>query len=157
MSLRHAWLLAGALTLAACGASGPDLTATMGQGDAVGEKATATDLGVDATNTDGIWRATGSPPEVADAIASVESPDERTDDAGGDVFMLYRSGTLWLTPAADGGSAVVFYGDNDRAYNRHNTVLIRNSRWGGRVNDYRSSSGGFFGNGFRGGGSSSGK
>jgi hypothetical protein len=103
-----------------------------------------------------VWRATGTPAQVADAIAGAAAPDERNDDAGGDVFLLYRSGTLWLTPSSDGNTAVAVYDDNNKAYNRHSPVLLTNSRWGTRVNDY-STSGGFFGNGFRGGGSGSGK
>ena len=159
---RLLWLLGvvvlSATTLAACGSSGPDLAATLAAVDQVDGPSTAAELGIEGSDTTTVWRATGTPTEVADAIATAEPPDERSDDAGGDVFLLYRSGTLWLTPSSDGNTAVAFYDDNDKAYNRHSPVLLTNSRWGTRVNDYRSSGGGFFsGNGFRGGGSGSGK
>lgn len=150
-----ALLTSFALVAAACG-GGPDLTKTIDAAAAVNNRSSAAALGVDGTSSDLVWQASGSPTQVADSIAGVEMPDERSDDAGGDVFLLYESGTVWVTPAEGGGSAVLLYSDNDRAYTRHNTILIANSRWGTRVNNYRTS-GSSSSNGFRGGGSSSGK
>ena len=147
-------LTAFALLVVACGSGGPDLPATLAKVDTVGEKTSPLTLGVNSADSDGVWKAAGTPAGVADAIAIVEAPGERSDDAAGDVFLLYQSGTLWITPAEGEGSAVVYYADNDRAYNRHTSILILNSRWGSRVNSYRSSSSG---NGFRGGGGSTGK
>ena len=132
--------------------------ATVNATESVQGTATAADLGIDTKGADQSWRATGTPASVADAIAAKEVPDERTDDANGDVYLLYPSGTLWLTALAAEGAAIGYYGDNDRAYNNHSGVLIRNSSWGSRVNTYRSSGGSSSNdNGFRGGGSSSGK
>lgn len=150
-----ALLASFALVAAACG-GGPNLTETIDAASAVTSRSNAAALGVDGTSSDLVWQASGSPTQVADSIAGVEMPDERSDDAGGDVFLLYESGTVWVTPAQGGGSAVLLYGDNDQAYSRHNTILIANSRWGTRVNNYRSS-GSSSSNGFRGGSSSSGK
>ena len=147
-------LIAGfALIAAACG-GGPDLPMTVDAAPAIQNRATAASLEVDGTNSDVQWAAEGTPTTVADSIASVELPDERSDDESGDVFLLYQSGTVWVTPSPSGGSAVLLYSDNDQAYSRHNGVLIRNSGWGTRVNNYRSSGSS---NGFRGGGSSTGK
>lgn len=147
-------LVAFALLAAACG-KGPNLPATLEKVDVVGSKTSPVTVGVNGADSDGVWQATGTPPTVADAISAVEKPSERSDDASGDIFMLYKTGTLWITASAEGeGSAVVYYADNDKAYNRHTSILILNSRWGTRVNSYRSSSSG---NGFRGGGGSSGK
>jgi uncharacterized membrane protein YgcG len=151
------WLALVALTIAGCGASGPDLVSTLRAVDAVRDQATADELGVQGADASTLWRATGSPSEVADAIAGAEPPDERSDDVGGDVYLLYRSGTLWLTPSDDGDTAVVVYDDNNRAYDHHSRVLVTNSRWGSRINSYSSSGGRSSGNGFRGGGSGSGK
>ncbi len=149
-----ALITAFALIAAACG-KGPDLPKTVDAAPAIQNRSNAAALEVDGTSSDIQWAASGSPASVADSIASIEAPDERSDDAGGDVFLLYSSGTVWVTPAPGGGSAVLLYQDNDQAYNRHNGILILNSRWGSRVNNYRSSGGSS--NGFRGGGSSSGK
>lgn len=149
-------LVVSALGLAACGSSGPDLEAAMGDVGVVGDATTNTALGLDGVS-DRAWPATGTPTEVADAIAAVEKPDERTDDTAGDVFLLYKSGTLWVTDVADGDSGVVYYADNDTAYNRHSAILIRNTRWGSQINTYRSSSSSGIGGFFRGGGSGSGK
>ncbi|MEZ5225230.1 MAG: DUF4247 domain-containing protein [Acidimicrobiales bacterium] len=150
------------LFAASCGSKGPDLATTVK--DIPGaESVSPSDIGVSATDASGdkvtgTWRINGEPATVADAIAAKEKPDERTDDAGGDVFLLYKSGTLWLSPN-ETGSNVVLYADNDKAYNRHSGVLLASNRWGSRINTYRSSgsSSSNSGNGFRGGGSSSGK
>ncbi len=150
-----AMLASFSLIAAACG-GGPDLPATIDAAPAITTRATAAALGVDGTSSDLVWQGSGSPAQVADSIAGVEMPDERSDDVAGDVFLLYQSGTVWVTPAEGGGSAVLYYGDNDQAYSRHNTILIANSSWGTRVNNYRSSSSSSS-NGFRGGGSSTGK
>lgn len=160
---RLALVVAAMLFLAGCGSSGPDLAATVGAIPGA-ESVTPSDIGVNATDASGdavsgSWRINGAPATVADAIEAKEKPDERTDDAGGDVFLLYKSGTLWLSPN-ETGSNVVLYADNDKAYNRHSGVLIASNRWGSRINTYRSSgssSSSNSGNGFRGGGSSSGK
>lgn len=145
------------LFLAACGSGGPDLASVINGSSRVTGTSTTTALGIDGgVGADATWSATGTPAQVADSFAGVEPPDERTDDASGDVFLLYGSGTIWVTPI-ETGSAVVLYGDNDQAYSRHNGILIRNSSWGTRVNNYRSSGGSSSSNGFRGGGSSSGK
>ncbi len=157
---RTAWLVTlFALVAASCG-SGPDLPATIAKVEGM-TAIQASDVGISATDASGdavrgVWSSTGSPAAVANAIETVEKADERTDDAGGDVFLLYRSGTLWVK-ATDAGSAVVYYADNDKAYNRHSVILLRSSRWGSRVNTYRTSTGSSSSNGFRGGGSSSGK
>lgn len=144
------------MLLAACGAGGPDLAAVVNGSSLVTGISTTSALGIDGgVGADSTWSATGTPAQVADSFAGVEPPDERTDDAGGDVFLLYGSGTIWVS-AIETGSAVVLYTDNDQAYSRHNGILILNSGWGTRVNNYRSSSNSSS-NGFRGGGSSSGK
>lgn len=144
------------LVAASCGAGGPDLRATLDAVELITERSSANTLGVSGAGADGVWAASGEPAAVADAIAASEAPDERAEDAGA-IYMLYRSGTVWVSPAVDGGSAVVLYDDNDDAYNRHSGVLIASRGWGTRVNDYRSSSSSGSGNGFRGGSSSSGK
>lgn len=151
-------LVAFCLLLAACGSGGPNLTEVVGASSRVTGPSSTTDAGIDGgVGVDAVWLADGTPAQVADSFAGNTPPDERTDDAGGDVFLLYGSGTLWMTAAA-AGTAVVLYNDNDRAYTRHNGILLRNSSWGTRVNNYRSSGGGSSSsNGFRGGGSSSGK
>ena len=154
-------LITLALIASACGSSGPNLRDAIGKVDAVTvdgplDSDGVSALGLTGGDGDGVWSAQGDPKTVADAIAAVEAPDERSDDADGDVFLLYRSGTIWVNDAEpEGESAIVLYDDNDNAYRRHNTILIANSRWGSRVNDYRTSrsSGG---NGFFRGGSSSG-
>ncbi len=152
-------LLALALIAASCGSGGPDLRATVNSVEAIGSTSNATALGIDGSGVDAAWSAEGEPKAVADAIAAAEAPDERTDDADGDdVFLLYKSGTVWVSNAESGGSAVLLYDDNDRAYNRHSVILLRNRSWGTRVNNYRTSrSSSGSGNGFRGGGSSGGK
>ena len=92
-----ALLVAITLFAASCGGpSGPDLVATVNATESVQGTATAADLGIDTKGADQSWRATGTPASVADAIAAKEVPDERTDDADGDVFLLYKSGTLWV-------------------------------------------------------------
>ncbi len=155
--------IVAAVTLVASGCgSGPDLAAAVGNVD--GMTATqATDVGVTPADVagddiEGAWTTSDGPAAAADAIEAAQKADERTDDAGGDVFLLYKSGTLWVKPV-ETGSAVIYYADNDKAYNRHSVILLRSSRWGSRVNTYRSSSSSSSGsgNGFRGGGSSSGK
>lgn len=144
------------LLAAACGSGGPNLTEVVESSSRVGDRTSAATAGIDGgVGVDAVWTAEGTPTQVADSMAGNTPPDERTDDANGDVFMLYSSGTLWMTAAA-AGTAVVLYNDNDQAYSRHNGILIRNNRWGTRVNDYRSSNSSS-NNGFRGGGSSSGK
>ncbi len=150
-------VVAFCLLLASCGSSGPDLAAVVNASSRTTGPSTATEAGIDGgVGVDSVWMADGTPTQVADSFAGNTPPDERTDDANGDVFLLYGSGTLWVTAAA-AGTAVVLYNDNDRAYTRHNGILIRNSSWGTRVNNYRSSGGSSSSNGFRGGGSSSGK
>lgn len=150
-------MVAFCLVLAACGSSGPDLAGVVNASSRTTGPSTATAAGVDGgVGVDSVWLADGTPTQVADSFAGQQPPDERTDDASGDVFLLYGSGTLWIT-VATAGTAVLLYGDNDRAYTRHNTMLIRNAGWGTRVNNYRSSGGSSSSNGFRGGGSSSGK
>ena len=151
-----ALLVACCVLLAACGTSGPDLIEVVDAAPSVSARSNAVAMGVPPADADMVWSAPGAPAAVADDIATVEPPDERTDDAEGDVFLLYPSGTVWLTPGTD-GTAVVLYNDNDKAYSRHGVILIRNSGWGTRVNNYRSSGSGGSSNGFRGGGSSSGK
>lgn len=151
-------VIACSMLLAACGSSGPNLTEVVNASSRVTGTSTTGAAGIDGgVGVDQVWTADGTPSQVADSFAGNAPPDERTDDAGGDVFLLYGSGTLWVT-AATAGTAVVLYEDNDRAYTRHNGILIRNSNWGTRVNNYRSSGGSSSSsNGFRGGGSSSGK
>lgn len=150
-------VIAFCMLLAACGAGGPDLAAVVNGSSRVTGTSTPAALGIDGgVGADSTWLADGTPAQVADSLAGAEAPDERTDDASGDVFLLYGSGTLWMSAVAT-GTAVVLYGDNDQAYSRHNGMLIRNSSWGTRVNNYRSSGGSSSSNGFRGGGSSSGK
>lgn len=150
-----------ALFAASCGSSGPDLAAVVG--DIPGATTVSpSDVGIPASDASGdrvtdTWKINGSPAAVADVISAEAKPDERTDDAGGDVFLLYSSGTLWLSQGEQ-GTNVALYADNDKAYSRHGGVLIASSRWGTRVNNYRTSSNSSnSGNGFRGGGSSSGK
>lgn len=153
---RFLWILvACALFAAACGSGGPDLRATIGKVDVITGASSPATLGVNSIDSDGVWAATGTPAVVADAISAAAKEDERSDDASGDVFLLYSSGTIWVTKSPDAAdTAVVLYDDNDKAYNRHTGILILNNRWGTRVNNYRTSSAG---NGFRGGGSSNGK
>lgn len=151
--------LLAATSLAACGSDGPkgpDLIAVV---DQVGNTTTATqeELGLVDPGIDQTWRSAGATAETADAIAAIARPDERADDPSGNVFLLYPSGTLWVSPIAT-GSAVALYRDNERAYNRHGGFLFLNNGWGSRMGSYRTSGGGSVGgNGFRGGGSSSGK
>lgn len=148
--------LVAALVLSACGggSKGPDLSATV---DKVGntEPSSLAQTGLTGEGIDAVWRSAGSPVETADAIAAIERPDERADDAAGSIFLLYRSGTLWVSPT-ETGSAVALYKDNDQAYNRHGTFLFLSRGWGSRLGTY-SGGGSGSGNGFRGGGSSSGK
>lgn len=153
---RRVLVLVATLVLAACGggAKGPDLTATVGM---VGntEPSSLAATGLTGEGIDAVWRSAGSPIETADAIAAIERPDERADDTAGSVFLLYRSGTLWVSPT-ETGSAVALYKDNDQAYNRHGTFLFLSRGWGSRLGSY-SGGGAGSNNGFRGGGSSSGK
>lgn len=149
------------LFAASCGSSGPDLAAIVG-GIPGATTVSPSDVGIPAADASGdrvtnTWKINGSPAAVADVISKEAKPDERTDDAGGDVFLLYSSGTVWLSQGEQGTNAAL-YADNDKAYSRHGGVLIASSRWGTRVNNYRTSSNSSnSGNGFRGGGSSSGK
>lgn len=142
--------------LSACG-KGPDLRTAVSTADVGASSSLPTLTGVDHASSDAIWTVEGTKDKVADAIVVKEKPDERVDHANGEVFLLYKSGTLWVT-TVEGSSqtAVVLYEDNDKAYNRHNVILIGSRGWGSRVNSYRSSGSGSS-NGFRGGGSSSGK
>lgn len=151
-----AFLVMMMLVLSACG-KGPDLRAAVSKADIGASSPLPTLTGIDQTNSDAIWTVDGTKNKVADAIVVKEKPDERVDHANGEVFLLYKSGTLWVT-TVDGSSqtAVVLYEDNDKAYKRHNVILIGSRGWGSRVNSYRSSGSGSS-NGFRGGGSSSGK
>lgn len=148
-------LIACTLLAAACGSGGPDLRATINKVDIITGPSSPATLGVNSIDSDGVWAATGTTTAVADAISAAAKEDERSDDASGDIFLLYSSGTIWVTKSPDStDTAVVLYDDNDKAYNRHTSILILNNRWGTRVNNYRTSSAG---NGFRGGGSSNGK
>lgn len=150
------------LLAASCGSKGPDMVAVIDGMALIENQVPPSELGVaDQVATDqigGTWKAEASPTEAADAIAAAETPDDRTDDAGGDIYLLYKSGTVWIQPLETGGSGVVYYEDNDKAYSRHSGVLIASRTWGNRVNSYRSnSSSSSSSNGFRGGGGSSGK
>lgn len=156
-----ALLLAVAMlaTLAACSSKtkGPDLAADL---DAIPSltKAATPPEGLDLQGADGTWLSAGSGAEVADVISAQVRPDERNDSAQGDTFLLYRSGTLWLTQSGD-QTAVILYKDNDAAYRRHSGVLLLGTGWGSRMRSYDSGGGssGSGGNSFRGGGSGSGK
>lgn len=162
MNKMIAMLAALVVFAASCGSSGPDLAATVNEIPGAAS-VSPDDIGIATTDASGdrvtnTWKINGSPAAIADAISAKQKPDERTDDAGGDVFLLYSAGTLWLS-AGERGTNVALYADNDKAYSRHGGVLIASSRWGSRVNNYRTSgsSSSSSGNGFRGGGSSSGK
>ena len=74
---------------------------------------------------------------------------------------MYPGGTVWVSEL-NGKSEVVLYKDNDQAYRRHSGVLLASAAWGNRMGGYGgggSSNNGSSdtGNGFRGGGSGSGK
>lgn len=146
--------------VAACSKkSGPDLAKDLNTLPTL-TKLSVPPPGLDASGADGIWESDGSTIEVADLIAAKARPDERST-SGRDQLMLYRSGTVWVSEL-NGKSEVVLYKDNDKAYRRHSALLLANSAWGRRMDDYREGGGsnnGFFGsgNGFRSGGSGSGK
>lgn len=163
---RHSLLLLAAVlltVLTACSTSsssskGPDLTEQM---DALPSltKATTPPEGLDLEGADGTYVSAGTEAEVANVISAGLRPDERSDSANGDTFLLYPQGTVWITPSGD-QTAVVVYEDNDRAYRRHSGVLLASAGWGNRMRNYDSgggSNGSSTGNGFRGGGSGSGK
>jgi hypothetical protein len=149
------------LTATACSTktSGPDLAKEL-DGLPSLTKLAAPPEGLDVSGSDGVWESTGSTQEVADVIAAKARPDERS--AGGtDQFLLYPGGTVWVSEL-NGKSEVVLYEDNDRAYRRHSGVLLASAAWGNRMGGYGgggSSNNGSSdtGNGFRGGGSGSGK
>lgn len=161
---RSLLLLAAVLlsVLTACSSSsaskGPDLVKELDEVPAL-TKATTPPEGLDLEGADATYLSTGSEAEVADVISAKLRPDERSDSADGDTFLLYPQGTVWLTPAGD-QTAVVVYKDNDRAYRRHSGVLLASAGWGNRMRNYDSGGGSnnsSTGNGFRGGGSGSGK
>jgi len=148
--------------LAATGCSksgGPDLAKKLGEIPSL-TKLSTPPAGLDVNGSDGIWESAGSSVETADVIAAKVRPDERSS-GGTDQFLLYPSGTLWVSEL-NGKSEVVFYKDNDKAYRRHSGVLLASAGWGNRMSGYSrgggSNNGGSdTGNGFRGGGSGSGK
>jgi hypothetical protein len=149
------------LTGAACSkkASGPDLAKELNSLPSL-TRLSAPPEGLDVTGSDGVWESTGSTTEVADVIAAKARPDERSS-GGTDQFLLYPGGTVWVSEL-NGKSEVVLYKDNDQAYRRHSGVLLASAAWGNRMGGYGgggSSNNGSSdtGNGFRGGGSGSGK
>jgi hypothetical protein len=101
-------LLGAALVLTACG-GGDDGTEISSAIDGVvgsGARTTASAVGLASGDGDVVWKATSTPAQVADSISLAGRPDERTDGTDGAVFMLYKAGTVWLTPIAAGGTAV---------------------------------------------------
>lgn len=146
--------------LPACSSSkGPDLAKQIDDLPALSRTTTPPE-GVTADGADATWLSKGTEQEVAELISAKQRPDETSTSVEGGTFLLYRSGTVWLTPAGD-QTAVVLYKDNERAYRSHSGVLLLHSGWGGRMRSYdsggSSGSSGSSGNGFRGGGSGSGK
>jgi hypothetical protein len=141
-------------------ASGPDLANELNGLPSLTRLAAAPE-GLDTTGADGFWESTGSTQEVADVIAAKARPDERSS-GGTDQFLLYPSGTVWISEL-NGKSEVVLYKDNDRAYRRHSGVLLASAGWRNRMGGYDGGGGSSnngssdTGNGFRGGGSGSGK
>lgn len=166
-SPRPLWRLAvavavlAAVGLAACSSKkGPDLSAALGGLPSLTRSAGAP-TGVDGTDGDGFWTSGGSVAETADVISAKSRPDERTTGTNGDQFLLYPSGTVWVTESG-GKAAVVLYKDNQRAYRRHTGALVGAAAWSNRMNGYgggggSNNGGSGTGNGFRGGGSGSGK
>lgn len=151
-----------AVTLGGCSskAKGPDLAAVMNGLPSV-KKSEGPPAGVDGSGGAGFWTSGGSVIETADVISAKARPDERTSDVGGAQFLLYPSGTIWVSEAG-GKAVVVLYKDNKRAYSRHSGVLAGSAAWGSRMNGYgggggSNNGGSGTGNGFRGGGSGSGK
>jgi uncharacterized membrane protein YgcG len=145
--------------LTACSSKkGPDLAKQIGGLPSL-TKTTTPPEGLDLQGSDGTWLSDGTEEEVANVISAKVRPDERSSSVEGGTFMLYRNGTVWVTPAGN-KTAVVLYKDNQRAYSRHGAFLAANTGWNSRMGSYRSgngSSGSSGGNSFRGGGSGSGK
>lgn len=126
---------AAALLLAGC-TSGPDLNshaeALWGQPAATsnGKTTYTTDLPVSSAWTD-----------FADRV-QYDDINQNNDQ----VWLLYRSGTVWLRPDSNGQTAITIDPDNRRAYRTHSTYLGRT--WNNNVSSYSG--------GFRGGGTSRG-
>lgn len=124
-------------------------------------RATEPVAGIDAAEADATWTSAGTNAEVVGVLSAMARPDEVTTTTDGNSFLLYRSGTLWVTETGN-TTAVVLYRNNDTAYRRHSGALIGYAAWSSRMSGYRSGgsssrSGNSGGNSFRGGGSGSGK
>lgn len=154
-----ALVLATAL-LAACSSKpkGPDLTKAVTEAEGI--NATLSTPTVEPErfkDADKVWIADGSVTEVGAAIrAKAGEPSDTVNEADAS-FFLYRSGTVWITGSGEEGkSAVSVYFDNERARSLFPLILLGNAGWGNTVSGFGGGSGSND-NGFRGGGSGSGK
>ncbi len=154
-------LVLAAGVMSACGSStsgGPDLVKGVKETAGVSNATNEADR-AKANGADQIFVASGTPAEVGRTLTSkLGDPGDTVNDAASNYY-LYRSGTIWVTEAtAPGQSLVAVYKDNDRATSRH-AILATNIGWMSTRRGYSSGGGGGSnsGNGFRGGGSGSGK